>query len=163
MMRGAAQRASGARSHVESTTGKCTTAGDGGDDADGVAVFGGSGLFREVTDVFVVDVDIHEAAQLAVFGEEVLLKIAELRCESAECFSDGAGADFGGVALARVNPERRRNHDFHCHLLRSNRSWNSKSKYVVGASSRGAIARRFKNFTIPQRLKPFLLRSLRHD
>src|ERR1700722_15909770 len=81
--------------------------GDGGDDADGVAVFGWGGFFREVTDVFVVDVDVDETAQLAVFGEEVLTQIAELRCESAQCFADGACADFGGVALARVNPERR--------------------------------------------------------
>src|SRR5579863_866264 len=101
------------------TTGGSATAGDGGDDADGVAVFGGSSLFREVTDVFVVDVDIDEAAQLSIFGEEVLAQIAELRCESAEGFANGAGADFGGVALARVNPERRWNHYFHCHLLRS--------------------------------------------
>src|SRR5579864_7983464 len=122
---------------MESTTtaGGSAAAGDGGDDADGVAVFGGSGFFREVTDVFVVDVDIDETAELSLFGEEVLLQIAELRCESAQCFADGAGADFGGVALARVNPERSGNHDFHCHLLRSNRSWNSKSKLRFVASS----------------------------
>src|SRR5579871_1697549 len=101
------------------TTGESATAGDGGDDADGVAVFGGSGLFGEVANVFVVDVDIDEAAQLSIFGEEVLAQIAELRCESAEGFANGAGADFGGVTLARVDPERRWNHYFHCHLLRS--------------------------------------------
>src|ERR1700722_15444307 len=123
------------------TTGSNGAAGDGGDDADGVAVFGGSGLFGEATNVFVVDVDIDEAAKFAVLREEVLLQIAELRCESAECFADGAGADFGRVALAGVNPERRWNHDFHCHLLRSNRSWDSKSKWFVGASSRELVAR----------------------
>src|ERR1700743_981920 len=127
------------------TTAGRSAAGDGGDDADGVAVFGGSCFLVEVTDVFVVDVDIDEAAQLAVFGEEVLLQIAELRCESAQCFADGAGANFGGVALAGVNPEGRRNHDFHCHLFRSNRSWNSKSKCVVGASSRALTASHSQN------------------
>src|ERR1700729_613360 len=125
----AAARHSKSRMKSTTTTGRNAAAGDGGDDADGVAVFGGRGLFGEVTDVFVVDVDIDEAAEFTVFGEEVFLQIAELRCESAQCFADGASADFGGVALARVNPERRRNHDFHCHLLRSNRSWNSKSKW----------------------------------
>ena len=74
---------------MESTTTGCdqgTTieaAGDGGDDADGVAVFGGSGFLRKVADVFVVDVDIDEAAQFAIFGEEVFLQIAELRGETA--------------------------------------------------------------------------------
>ena len=63
------------------TTDGRRAAGDGGDDADGVAVFGGSGFLREVTDVFVVDVDIDKAAEFAVFGEEVLAQIAELRCE----------------------------------------------------------------------------------
>ena len=43
----------------------------------------------EVTDVFVVDVDIDEAAQFAVFGEQVLLQIAELRGQVAQSFADG--------------------------------------------------------------------------
>src|SRR5579871_2308648 len=127
------------------TTGRSAAAGDGGDDADGVAVFGGSGFLREVANVFVVDVDIDEAAELTVFSEEVLLQIAKLRCESAQCFADGRGADFGGVALAGVDPERGWNHYFHCHLLRSSRSWNSKSNMRLVASSRGSFAK-YSNF-----------------
>ena len=88
-----------------------------------------------------------------------LLQIAELRCESAQCFADGAGADFGGVALAGVNPERGRNHDFHCHLLRSNRSWNSKSKLRLVASSRGLVARGLPKFYIPSAAKAAFSRS----
>src|ERR1700761_1136569 len=113
---------------MESTTTEGAAAGDGGHDADGVAVFGGSGVFREVADVFVVEVDIDEAAEFSIFSEEVFAQIAELRCEAAECFADGSSADFGGVALAGVNPERGWNHDFHCHLIRSNRSCDSKTK-----------------------------------
>src|ERR1700753_42850 len=107
------------------TTAGGSAAGDGGDDADGIAVFGGRGFFGEVADVFVVDVDIDEAAQFGVFGGEVVFQVTEMRCESAQCFAYGVRGDFSGVTLAGVNPERGWDHYFHCHLFRSNRSWNS--------------------------------------
>src|SRR5271170_2605526 len=96
---GGLARASGAGS---TTTGcdRGTTieaAGDAGDDADGVAVFGRRRFLREVADVFVVDVDVDEAAQFTVFGEEVLLQITELGGEIGESFADGFRGDFGGV------------------------------------------------------------------
>src|SRR5215472_16749619 len=92
-----------------------TAAGDGGNDADGVAIFGGSVFFREIANVFVVDVDIDEAAQPAVLGEQVLAKVGVLRGEMAERFADGASAELGRVPLARVRAERGWNHDFHGH------------------------------------------------
>src|SRR5277367_2674727 len=43
-------------------------AGDGGDEHDLVAVLEGVGFAAEETDVLVVDVDVDEAAELAVFA-----------------------------------------------------------------------------------------------
>jgi hypothetical protein len=43
------------------------SAGDGGDEHDLIAILEGVGFATEEADVFVVDVDIDEAAQLAGF------------------------------------------------------------------------------------------------
>src|SRR5260370_24008926 len=57
------------------------TAGDGGDEHDLVAVLEGVGFAAEEADVFVVDVDVNEAAELAVFA-------FDLRGEGRECLVD---------------------------------------------------------------------------
>src|SRR5260370_12743922 len=44
------------------------SAGDGGDEHDLVAILEGVGFAAEEADVFVVDVDVNEAAELAVFA-----------------------------------------------------------------------------------------------
>src|SRR6267154_1805007 len=53
------------------------TSGDGWHDADGVAVLCWRIFFCQITNIFVVYVDVYEAAQLAFFGEQVLSQIAE--------------------------------------------------------------------------------------
>src|SRR5580700_4754856 len=92
-------------------------AGYGGDDANCVAVFGRRVFFCQITDVFVVDVDVDEAAKLAVFGKQVFAQIAELRGQVTESFADGRGGEFGGVALAGVDSQRRWDHYFYRHLV----------------------------------------------
>src|SRR5580704_1262446 len=92
-------------------------AGYRGDDANGVAVFGRRVFFCQITDVFVVDVDVDEAAKLAVFGKQVLAQVAELRGQVTESLADGSGGEFGGVALAGVDSQRRWDHYFYRHLV----------------------------------------------
>ena len=70
------------------------SAGDGGDEHDLVAVLEGVGFAAEEADVFVVDVDVDEAAELAVFA-------FNLGGESWECLVDvgeEAREIFGGRA-----------------------------------------------------------------
>src|SRR6267378_7244999 len=54
-------------------------AGDGRDNADGVAIFGGRIFFRQVANVLVVDIHVHKAAQLAILGKQMLAQVAEFR------------------------------------------------------------------------------------
>lgn len=78
-------------------------AGDGGNDADGVAVFGGSIFLGEVTDVLIVDVDVDKTAQLAVLSEEVLAQVGKLGGEMAEGLAHGSSGEFRRIAFARVD------------------------------------------------------------
>src|SRR5437899_663628 len=94
-----------------------TSAGDGRNNADGVAILRRRVFLREITNVLIVHIDVDETAQLSVFGEEVLAQFAEFRGQMAERFSDGPGAELGRVALPRVGAKRRRNHYFHGHFI----------------------------------------------
>src|SRR5258707_12214763 len=55
------------------------TSGDGWHDADGVAILCWRIFFCQITNIFIVYVDVDEAAQLAFFGEQVFAQVAELR------------------------------------------------------------------------------------
>src|SRR5258706_16442772 len=55
------------------------TSGDGWHDADRIAVLCWRIFFCQITNIFVVYVNVDEAAQLAFFGEQVLAQVAELR------------------------------------------------------------------------------------
>src|SRR5258706_15481550 len=92
-----------------------TAAGDGRNDADGVAILRGRVLFRKITNVLVVHVDVDEAAQLAFFGEEMFAQVRELRSEMAERFPHSTGGELSGVTLSRIGAKRRWNHYFHGH------------------------------------------------
>src|SRR5271154_6845184 len=65
-------------------------AGDGGDEHDLVAVLEGVGFAAEEADVFVVDVDVNEAAELSVVA-------FDLRGERGESLVD-VGQEAGEVA-----------------------------------------------------------------
>src|SRR5712672_1623987 len=71
------------------------TSGDGWHDTDGVAILCWRIFFCQITNIFVVYVYIHEAAQLAFFGEQMFAQVAELRGQAAEGFADRSGFDLG--------------------------------------------------------------------
>src|SRR5260370_26265493 len=70
-----------------------TTACNGRNNANGVAILRGRILFREITNILVVHVHIDEAAQFAVFGKEMFAQFPELRGQMAERFPDSLGAE----------------------------------------------------------------------
>src|SRR5882757_10996239 len=70
------------------------TAGDGGDEHDLVAVLEGVGFAAEEADVFVIDVDVNEAAELAVFA-------FDLRGEGRECLVD-VGEEAGKISRSGI-------------------------------------------------------------
>src|SRR3977135_194840 len=94
-----------------------SSAGDGGDEHDLVTVLEGVGFAAEEADVFVVDVDVNEAAKLAVFafdlrgerGEglvDVGEKAGEILGSGVELFAAigvaGVGGGGGGVVCECV-------------------------------------------------------------
>src|SRR5260370_966395 len=93
------------------------TARDRRNDADGVAILRWRILFRQVANVFIVHVNVDEAAQLAIFGEEMFAQVREFRSEMAKRFPHGASAELGRIAFPRVGAKRRWNHYFHGHFI----------------------------------------------
>src|SRR5579864_8572470 len=85
-----------------------SAAGDGGHDADRVALLHGSFFSLQIANVLIVDVDVDEAAQAAIVGVQMLLQVAELRRERIQCVADGAGFEIDALVLTGELPERRR-------------------------------------------------------
>ena len=84
-----------------------TTAGDGGD--DGEFVRGGDGgvfLGGEVADVVVVEVDVDEGPQLALWRIEVLLHRGMRGDERGEAFVHGGAGDRDSFLLVSVGAQR---------------------------------------------------------
>jgi hypothetical protein len=80
------------------TEGAWTAARDGRDDGDlGGIVDGGAFLFGEIADVFVVEVEVDEGAELAFGGVEVLAHGREALDEGGESFADGGAGDGDGL------------------------------------------------------------------
>src|ERR1700749_1313807 len=107
---------SGLFSLLATTTGSegTTAASDGGDDREfGGIINAGVFLFRKVTDVFVIDVDVHEGAQLAVGGEEMLAHSRELLYQLLQTLSDSHAPHRHGLLLVRVGSKRSGDMDFH--------------------------------------------------
>src|SRR6266851_5459969 len=88
-----------------------------GHDADSVAVLGGSIFFGQITNVFVVYIHVHEAAQFAVVGEEMLAQIAKFRGQASQRLADRRRLDLRGIALPCVSAKRRRNNHLHSHRV----------------------------------------------
>ena len=55
----------------------------------------------QVADVFVVQVDVDEAAQLAFIVEELLAQVGILRGQRGQHFADGGAGELDGILLAR--------------------------------------------------------------
>src|SRR6185437_742800 len=105
---------------LATTTGSegTTAASDGGDDREFCSVVNaGVFLFRKITDVLVVDVDVHKGAELAVGGEEMLAHSRELLDQFLQTFSDSHTPHRHGGLLVRVGSKRSGDMDIHCVLL----------------------------------------------
>jgi hypothetical protein len=92
-------------------------AGDGGDYQDLVIVFEVIFLVAEEADVFFVDIEVDEAADLAVFAAEVLAEGRELVLDLGDQFRKigGRGRDFAdvvGVLLKCVGQQDSNGHNF---------------------------------------------------
>ena len=59
-------------------------AGDAGHDGKVSPSFEPGGIFIEIADVFVVHIDVDEAAEVALVGEQVLFQVGELGGEVAK-------------------------------------------------------------------------------
>ena len=87
-------------------------AGDGGDDADLVAVFERGLAVLEETDVLLVDVDVDEAADLAFFIDEAFLDSGEAGLELVDGLADVGGVDFDQLLVVGQLAERGGDADF---------------------------------------------------
>src|ERR1035437_4085349 len=92
--------------------------GDGGDQRERVGVGGRGGVLAEVADVFVVEVDVDEAAQFAFIVEDLLAQIGVLGGERGEYFAHGGAGDGDGILLRGELTQRRRDQYFG-HVSRS--------------------------------------------
>jgi len=79
---------------------------DARNDRDGVAFLHRRGFFFQIADVFVVDINIHETAQLALIAVKLASQILILSREFTENLADGGAAQFDGVMLLGVLPQR---------------------------------------------------------
>src|SRR6266481_8263579 len=71
--------------------GALAAAGDGGNEEDAIAFFEGAGFAAEEADVFFVEIDIEELADLALIVADVAREIGEARSELVESFGDRGG------------------------------------------------------------------------
>lgn len=86
--------------------------GDGGDDADLVAVLERGGLVLEEADVFLVHIDVHETADFALLVNQALGDAGEARLQFVDGVADGGGVDFDQLLVVGQLAERRGDADF---------------------------------------------------
>src|SRR3990172_3800835 len=94
-------------------------AGDGGDDAHHIRLLHRCALFLQVADVLVVQINVDEAAQLAVVGVEVPAQVAVLGDELLQELPHRLRLQVQRLLLAGVLPERRRDDDLRHRYLAS--------------------------------------------
>ena len=82
------------------------------DDGNAVTVLERGRFLLHVTDVFIVEVDIHKGTQLAVVSVKVPAKIGMLRHHRVQRLTHGSGLHFHRRLLAHVLPQRRWDMDF---------------------------------------------------
>ena len=94
-------------------------AGDGGDDAQRVSGGDGGGFLPgKVTDVFVVQINIHKGADFALGGEEVLAQIGVRLGELVNGAGNRGRVDLDGALALGVGAEGRGNEDLHDYNFR---------------------------------------------
>ena len=88
---------------------------DGRNDADLVAVFNGSGFFLLEADVFIVDEDIHETANIALLVADSLNEARVGGVEGIENVADVGSGDFNDFLIAGEFAQRRWDADLDGH------------------------------------------------
>src|SRR5947209_17013282 len=95
--------------------GRLVPACDGGDDGEFVFVGGGGGfLVGQVANVFVVEVDVDEGAELTLRGVQVPLELRERRGQVFECCGDGLAGDVDCLLTAGVGAQGSGDVNLHC-------------------------------------------------
>src|SRR5260370_24783774 len=105
---------------LAATTSQEVSSSNRGHNADRIAILGRSIFFRQIANILVVYIHVHEAAQLAIVGEEMLAQIAEFRGQPSQRLADRRRLDLRGIALPCVSAKRRRNNHFHSHRVSPN-------------------------------------------
>ena len=70
---------------------RLAASGDGGHDGNGITILHGRGFFLQVANVLVIQVDVHEGAQLAILGVEMAPQLRMLGDQTGEGIADRAG------------------------------------------------------------------------
>src|ERR1039457_3613319 len=89
-------------------------------DADFIAVFKHRLFVFEEADVLLVDIDVDEAAHLALVIHEAFLDAGEARLQFDERLADGGGVDFDQLLVVGQLAERRGDSDFFWHKFNFN-------------------------------------------
>ena len=89
------------------------------DDADFVAVFEWGFRVLEEADVFLVHVDVHEAADFAFFVHEPLGDAGVAGLQFGDRRANGGGVDFDQLLVVGQLAERRWDSNFLCHKFTS--------------------------------------------
>src|SRR5688572_1120803 len=93
-------------------------AGNGRNDAHGVAFLQRRLVLLQIPDVIVIYVDVDETAKLAVGRVEMLFKTAVLRCQILQEFGNSCAIDLYGVLLFCKRSKRSRNQNLSWHKSR---------------------------------------------
>src|SRR6267378_2112965 len=112
-------------------------AGDGRDEENAIAFLEGTGFPAEEADVFFVEIDVEELANLALIIADVAREIREPGGKFVQSLGDGRGATVKFCRAVGESPERCGDFDGHRHFSFSLRNVPLSS----GASSRGAELR----------------------
>src|SRR6266852_582372 len=103
---------------------RLAAAGDGGDEKDAVAFLEGAGLAAEEADVFFVEVNVEELADLALIVADVAPEIGEARGKLVEGIGDCGRATVHFRRAVGEAAEGCGDFDGDCHLLKA--PWNEK-------------------------------------
>src|SRR5205807_3889789 len=112
------------------------SARDARNDRDGVSRLDGRVALRQLPDVAIVHIHVHEAAQPAVVREQVPLATGVLACELLQQLADVPPFQLERVATAHVGAQRRGNQYGHCHTAFRSSMVMDSSANVARSSAR---------------------------
>src|SRR5271169_2061611 len=93
------------------------TTGDGRHDADRVAILGSRIFLVEETDILVVQVHVHEAANFSFVGKKMFLQLGKRTRQAAERLAHRGRATLDAGLLPCKLAERRRNQNLYGHTF----------------------------------------------